>query len=460
MRLLLADGIFGLCRYASLFALRAQGRTDWAAETQRVYSFKKRGHNAAFFKSAVEAAANALGCTAVVAVPGHTPATNRLQTLLGETLRRTRDVPQRKYNHKADIAYAIEAATVAGEIPGGDGKVLIVDDVCTTGRSLRFWRRYVGEKTGRGCVLLALGINAKMNPAETDIEIDPADDADATDPVADDGEWSDEWPEAEEDGSADGTDGAQADPSPQHGGAANLRPALTTDEARELGRRGGIASGIARRKRKTMRDELLAILFADDGVVAKNIAVAICREAKHGNVGAFRAITQVLGELKEVIETPDALPPPIVIPIHDAAFIEAERERQKREFAELTEAAAIEMCAGNLPGNGETWDARAQPLDDGSGDGATVAPTGSGNAPETGAEAAGDDPPDADGKAHAADADAPQGELDPFVPPPRRPRTPSEAAAIRREREKAERGKCARETGGGFRAVPLTFPKR
>ena len=122
MRLLMADGIFGLYRYASVFALRAQGRTDWAAETERVYAFKKRGRNAAFFKGAVAAAAGALGCSSVVAVPSHTPQTNRLQELLGVTLRRAREVPQRKYSHKAEIAYAVEAATVEGEIPGGDGK--------------------------------------------------------------------------------------------------------------------------------------------------------------------------------------------------------------------------------------------------------------------------------------------------------------------------------------------------
>lgn len=116
------------------------------------------------------------------------------------------------------------------------------------------------------------------------------------------------------------------------GGITNLRPPSTTDEAREWGRRGGIASGVARRRKASLRAELETLLTADECVVAKSIAVAICREAKNGNVGAFKAIAQVLGELREVIGVDaDALPPPVVLPVHDVAYIEAERERQKRQ---------------------------------------------------------------------------------------------------------------------------------
>ena len=44
-------------------------------------------------------------------------------------------------------------------------------------------------------------------------------------------------------------------------GAENLIPTnqRSKEEARELGRKGGIASGIARRERKTLKDELLML---------------------------------------------------------------------------------------------------------------------------------------------------------------------------------------------------------
>ena len=241
--------------------------------------------------------------------------------------------------------------------------------------------------------------------------------------------------------SAGGTEAEAVGPSQQRGGIANLRPPSTSAQAREWGRLGGIASGEARRKRASLRDELVALLSAEGGVVAKSIAVAICGEAKRGNVGAFKAIAQVLGELKEVIGVEaEALPPPIVIPIHDHAFVEAERERQRREFAEIAEAAVIELKAGTGPNAPEP--------------------------PETGTRPAGNAPDAPDGKTPVPGADAPVGRFcadaeavgEP-TPLPRAPRTPSEAARMRRERERAAE-RTVDGSPGTFRALPATFPKR
>ena len=266
-------------------------------------------------------------------------------------------------------------------------------------------------------------------------------------------------------------------PSGQGGGVANLRPPSSSAEARELGRRGGIASGEARRRRASLRDELVALLTADGGVVAKGIAVAICSEAKRGNVGAFKAIAQVLGELKEVIGIEaDALPPPITIAVHDPAFVEAERERQRREFAQVVDTAVVEMspdtspALAELPGmSGPT----AQPSDGGSGNGATVAPSdgkAGAESPGTGTGAAGNAPHGEEGTGIPTDAPrAPRGEFAPLpqptpLPQPSRiPRTPSEAARMMREREAGTR--TAQRDGDGrrsgrFVALPATFPKR
>jgi len=282
-----------------------------------------------------------------------------------------------------------------------------------------------------------------------------------------------------------------AEPSAQSGGIANLRRPSSTDEAREWGRRGGIASGESRRRKASLRDELVALLTAHNGTVAKAIAVAICKEAKNGNVGAFRAIAQVLGELKEVIGIEgDSLPPPIVLSVHDAGFIEAERERQKREFAEVVDVAYTELMPQGTSADSaktpETSGATAQPSNGGAGEGADIAPTdgssgsesrdagaGAGqNAPSgagasaqvdgenapTGAEIA---PVEGGGKRLQNATDSPQ----PLQPKPRVPRTPSEAAAMRREREAMERaanggGQRGRNAAQPYRAVPVTFPRR
>lgn len=286
---------------------------------------------------------------------------------------------------------------------------------------------------------------------------------------------------------------ATPEPSAQRGGIANLRRPSTTDEAREWGRRGGIASGESRRRKASLRDELVALLTAHNGTVAKAIAVAICKEAKNGNVGAFRAIAQVLGELKEVIGIEgDSLPPPIILSVHDAGFIEAERERQKREFAEVVDAAYTELmpqgAAENsaetpeTPETPETSGPTGQPSVGAAGDGAGVAPTdGSSGAesPEKGTRAAQDAPGGAEASAQGDESVAPTGaeiapvEDSPQPPQPqppqppqlRAPRTPSEAAAMRREREARDRaanggGNGERNAAHPYRAVPVTFPRR
>lgn len=92
----------------------------------------------------------------------------------------------------------------------------------------------------------------------------------------------------------------------------NLRArALTSEEAREMGRRGGIASGEARRQRRLLRETLGDLMTADyaaDDVRAQLNALgiqvdaqsasmfAILRKAMAGDVEAARFIRDTLGE--------------------------------------------------------------------------------------------------------------------------------------------------------------------
>ena len=74
----------------------------------------------------------------------------------------------------------------------------------------------------------------------------------------------------------------------------NLVPVKNGEEAKIRGRNGGIKSGIARRARKTLKEELLLLLSSGD--TQEKISLAIIQEALNGNVKAFESIRDTIGE--------------------------------------------------------------------------------------------------------------------------------------------------------------------
>lgn len=97
----------------------------------------------------------------------------------------------------------------------------------------------------------------------------------------------------------------------------NLEPVRTKEEARERGRRGGIASGEARRRKKTMRETLEAVLAMQVGdgkstdieaitkfaqLKGKNITVqeamiiAQAQKALKGDLAALQFIRDTMGQ--------------------------------------------------------------------------------------------------------------------------------------------------------------------
>ena len=79
----------------------------------------------------------------------------------------------------------------------------------------------------------------------------------------------------------------------------NLKPVSSKKEARERGRKGGLASGESRRKRKTLKEELLLML--SDGDIQEKISLALINEAINGNnagsvTKAFEVIRDTIGE--------------------------------------------------------------------------------------------------------------------------------------------------------------------
>ena len=77
-------------------------------------------------------------------------------------------------------------------------------------------------------------------------------------------------------------------------GKENLRPVSSKDEARERGRKGGLASGEARRKRKTLKEELLLMLA--EGETQQSVTLALIEKAMGGDTKAFEVIRDTIGE--------------------------------------------------------------------------------------------------------------------------------------------------------------------
>lgn len=76
-------------------------------------------------------------------------------------------------------------------------------------------------------------------------------------------------------------------------GIDNLQK-LTTEKAREIGSKGGIASGKAKQARKTLKEELLLLLSQGD--TQKNVTIALISKALSGDTKAFEVLRDSIGE--------------------------------------------------------------------------------------------------------------------------------------------------------------------
>lgn len=73
----------------------------------------------------------------------------------------------------------------------------------------------------------------------------------------------------------------------------NLRT-LSTEEAREIGKKGGKKSVEARKARKTLKEELLLLLSQDDN--QNKMSISLLKKAMNGDTKAFEIIRDTIGE--------------------------------------------------------------------------------------------------------------------------------------------------------------------
>lgn len=94
----------------------------------------------------------------------------------------------------------------------------------------------------------------------------------------------------------------------------DLKLIQTTEEAKKLGRNGGIASGKARREKRTLRKELELLLEMTSTGKKTNqelISLAILKKAKNGDTKAFEIIRDTIGQ-KPIEQIQEVTPPKIV----------------------------------------------------------------------------------------------------------------------------------------------------
>lgn len=96
----------------------------------------------------------------------------------------------------------------------------------------------------------------------------------------------------------------------------NLNPIQSKSEARELGRKGGIASGKARRAKKELKECLTELLDREysgsDGRVmsgAELVSVKLFMKARDGDIRAFEVLRDTVGQKPvERVETVEISP--------------------------------------------------------------------------------------------------------------------------------------------------------
>lgn len=106
----------------------------------------------------------------------------------------------------------------------------------------------------------------------------------------------------------------------------NLKPVQSKEEARELGRKGGIRSGEVRREKATMRktlemmlDEVADIEGNENKLTYKQLAtIGLLKGAIRGDNANYKTILEVIGEMQE----PDNETPSVQINIVDNSNLE------------------------------------------------------------------------------------------------------------------------------------------
>ena len=158
-------GIYGVRRYASAMRANFHHKEQdelLRKETQWVYNFKQYRKNKESVWLIIKILAEHFFCEDILVVPSSTKGkVSALEELFSSKIIRTRDVEKRKWSHNKDLSadysssYEIKESLIKGN------RIMLLDDVCTTGKTIEHFRNNLLQK-GYEVVPLVLGLNIKL----------------------------------------------------------------------------------------------------------------------------------------------------------------------------------------------------------------------------------------------------------------------------------------------------------
>ncbi len=155
-----AGDFYSICIWESIFRQRIAGRENQSLIISRILALKKSGKYGNFFKSIISAAFMHFNCESLAVVPPSKKGFGSLQKIMeNRTFERTRTIPPRKYRHEGLTGAYGRSIKVSRE--DLEGRVLLVDDVITTGGTMRYFKTIL---KGYDTVMFAFALNWKLKP--------------------------------------------------------------------------------------------------------------------------------------------------------------------------------------------------------------------------------------------------------------------------------------------------------
>lgn len=167
------SGFYSICQWVSIFK-QGQYKDQYQRNIiNRVLQLKNANKWGEFWTEVIEAVKNYFEADIIVVIPGSSGEFSHLQDLLDSHHLKFK-TPQlsRKYQTSkktADITYPPEVIQMNDLNGLAAQKVILLDDVITTGATMRFWRSYL-QGYGIDPICLALGMAEKI-PSEVVHEI-------------------------------------------------------------------------------------------------------------------------------------------------------------------------------------------------------------------------------------------------------------------------------------------------
>lgn len=149
--------IYGIYPYVSRMTVYAhnQGKEMLKYQT-RVYNFKKQGLLREFFQQKIVKISKDIKADMIIAVPSSDcKKIGILPEIFGSIIIREKMVKQAKYSHKDKLDPA-DSCSLSVDIEGK--KILLVDDICTTGSTMHAFKEYLEQNGGNVIGMLACGV--------------------------------------------------------------------------------------------------------------------------------------------------------------------------------------------------------------------------------------------------------------------------------------------------------------